>query len=222
MANKSAITEGLKLSESIDGRSGNDTIKLWESHREQAMLWRALALLQIPSTSLAILAALVMYFFADTIIQVPQKPQPGYYSVKELPDSAFINVAHEVVNLLATYQPERVELQYSLAKKYLWEPALSKVQEIMNGELLAIKQTQRSVLFMIVPSLTRVQRDDANSKVVVILRGSRYKIINMNALPPEDATWEVQMTTIPRNVSNEYGIVVTGLVLKTGKNTDKI
>ena len=83
----------IKQLEKVAGRAGSDTIRLWEGYKEQAFFWRALALIQVPATALAITAALVMYFLADTIIEVPEHPQPGYYSVKQLPDSQFINVA---------------------------------------------------------------------------------------------------------------------------------
>lgn len=200
--------------DTVEGRAGSDTIRLWEGYKEQAFLWRTIALVQIPTTGLAILAALVMFFFADTVIEVPPKPHPGYYSVKELPDSAFTNVAQEVVNLLASYQPDRIDLQYHTARKYLWEPALSQVQKFMNDEIPTVKNLRRSQLFLIIPGLTRVQRDTENDLVEVSLFGTRHKLLAASPIESDDLVYEVQMKTIPRNVSNEYGIVVTGIKLR--------
>ena len=70
MAKKSVnIKHDLKQLERVAGRAGSDTIRLWEGYREQAYLWRALALIQMPSTALSIAAALIMYLIADTIIE---------------------------------------------------------------------------------------------------------------------------------------------------------
>ena len=201
----------------VEGRAGADTIRLWEGYKEQAVLWRTIALLQIPTTFLAILAALILWLYADTVIEVPPKPHPGFYSVKELPDSAFINVAQEVVNLIATYQPERILLQYNTARKYLWEPALSNMQQYMNTEIPTTIDMKRSQLFLIVPSLTKVQRDDEGGVIVVSLQGTRHKLIGTKALDPEDYIYDIEMKTIPRNMSNEYGIVVTGIRIRAAE-----
>lgn len=222
------LREGVEQLERVEGRSGADTIRLWEGFREQAVLWRALALLQIPTTALAILAALIMFKYSDTIIEVPPQPQPGIYSVKELPDSAFINVSQEVVNLIATFQPDRVELQYGMARKYLWEPALTAVQQYMKETIPQIKQTRKSQIFMINPSLTRVERKDDRQEVVVSLRGVLHKLIGSQGLSnrekglaPEDRVYEISMTTIPRNEANEYGIVVRGIKVLTPTATEE-
>ena len=38
-------------------RSQNDTIRLWENYKDQAMMWRALSLIQLPTTFIAIIFA---------------------------------------------------------------------------------------------------------------------------------------------------------------------
>jgi hypothetical protein len=75
---RGSFKAGLGPLERVAGRAGSDTIRLWEGYREQAFLWRAIALFQIPATALSILAAIIMYFFSDTIIEVPATPQPGF------------------------------------------------------------------------------------------------------------------------------------------------
>ena len=150
MAKKSVnIKHDLKQLERVAGRAGSDTIRLWEGYREQAYLWRALALIQMPSTALSIAAALIMYLIADTIIEVPERPQPGYYSVRQLPDSQFVNAATQVVNLITTYQPAVARRQFKTARKFLWEPALTEFEGTMMGsELQTIEETKRSQMFL--------------------------------------------------------------------------
>ncbi len=136
-----SIADGLKDVEKTPTRTGADTVRLWERYRDQALLWRALALLQIPTTFLAIGAALIMFFFADTVIQVPEKPEPGMYSVKQLPDAQFISAATRVVNSIATYQPETARIQFTDTRKMLWQPALGKFdEEMMQKEIQAIEE----------------------------------------------------------------------------------
>ena len=212
---RSSLKQDVRQLERVGGRAGADTIRLWEGYRDQAFLWRALALLQMPATALAISAALIMYFFADTVIEVPQRPQPGHYSVKQLPDSEFISVATEVVNLIASYQPAVARQQFSTARKYLWEPALSVFeQEMMTNELRTIEETVRSQLFFINKSQIKVERFAELDKVVVRLPGTRQKLIGNKPLPQDEIVYYVKMTTIPRNVHNEFGIVIIDIKLR--------
>jgi hypothetical protein len=213
--NSANLKHDLRQLERVGGRAGTDTIRLWEGYREQAYLWRALALLQMPSTALSIAAALVMYFFADTIIEVPERPQPGYYSVRQLPDSQFINAATSVVNLIGTYQPAVARRQFKTARKYLWEPALTVFEETMMGsELRTIEETKRSQMFFINPRLIKVERFPELDKVIVRIPGVRLKLIGNKPLPADQMVYYVKMTTIPRNVHNEYGIVVIDIRLR--------
>lgn len=209
------VKQDLKQLERVAGRAGSDTIRLWEGYKEQAFFWRALALIQVPGTALAIAAALVMYFLADTIIEVPEHPQPGFYSVKQLPDSQFINVAREVVNLISTYQPAVARKQFKTARKYLWEPALSQFESVMlQSELNAIEGTKRSQMFFINPRLIQVVRSPEEDTVAVRIPGLRQKLIGDKPLAPDELVYYIKMTTIPRNVHNEYGIVVTDIHLR--------
>ncbi len=216
MAKKAVnIKHDLKQLERVAGRAGSDTIRLWEGYREQAYLWRALALIQMPSTALSIAAALIMYLIADTIIEVPERPQPGYYSVRQLPDSQFVNAATQVVNLISTYQPAVARRQFKTARKFLWEPALTEFEgTMMNSELQTIEETKRSQMFFINPRLIKVERFPELDKVVVRVPGVRLKLIGNKPLPADEVVYYVKMTTIPRNVHNEYGIVVTDMRLR--------
>ena len=209
------LKNDVKQLERVAGRAGSDTIRLWEGYREQAYLWRALAILQMPATALSIAAALIMYFFADTIIEVPERPQPGYYSVRQLPDSQFINAATSVANLIATYQPAVARRQFKTARKYLWEPALTAFEETMMGsEIKAIEETKRSQMYFINPRLIKVERFPEIDTVVVRIPGVRQKLIGNQPLPADEIVYYVKMTTIPRNFHNEYGIVVVDIHLR--------
>ncbi|MDD2943489.1 MAG: TraE/TraK family type IV conjugative transfer system protein [bacterium] len=221
---KGAVNKGMDQLQRVEGRAGSDTLKLWEGYREQAYLWRAIALLQMPATALAVFAALVMFFFADTVIQVPSRPQPGYYSVRELPDTAFIDVATEVVSLLGNYQPARAEYQYQMVQRFLWEPALTDFQKRMPVEIDKIITTGRSQMFLINPQLVKVQRDPSGEYVTVTLRGDRHKMIRRQKLERDVLEFYVKMTTIPRNISNAYGIVVVqlGMNKPSAKELDDI
>ena len=201
--------------ERVDGRAGADTIRLWEGYRDQAYLWRALCLLQMPAMALSLAAALLMYLFADTIIDVPERPLPGYYPAHNLPDSHFIDAAMTVVNLVATYQPAIARRQFKTAKKYLWEPALTAFEEtMMTSEIQAIEETKRSQIFFVNQRLIKVERFPEFEQVVVRLPGIRQKLIGNKPLPADEMVYYVKMTTVPRTVSNEYGVVITDIRLR--------
>ncbi|MBL7663145.1 hypothetical protein JNK13_10385 [bacterium] len=209
--------------ERIAGRAGADTIRLWESYRDQAYMWRALAMIQIPTTFVAIAAALIMYFFADTVIEVPERPQPGNYSVKQLPDSEFTSVATEVVNLIGSYQPATARRQFSTARKYLWEPALTLFEEkMMKDELRTVEETGRSQIFYVDPNQTKITRFPEQDKVEVRVQGNRLKLIGDKPLPADYLAYYITMTTIPRNEHNEYGIVVIDVKLRKLEQTNEL
>lgn len=204
-----AMKKDLKSLSIVDGKEEADTLRLWDRYKEQALMWRALFLIQFPVTFIALIALLIVYLSADTIVEVPERPQPGQYSLKQLPDSEFINVATQVVNLISSYQQFTARPQFSLARKYLWEPALSQFEtEMMNDELRIVEQTSRSQMFFIDKSQIKVERHPELDKLIVRIPGIRQKLIGGSALPPDEMVYYLKLTTIPRNNFNEYGIVV--------------
>src|SRR6185436_12529117 len=98
----------------------NDTLRLWEGHREQATLWRAIALLQIPATVCALVFSMMIWGTRQITLNVPSKPLPGIYVAQDIPDSEFINVAQGYINLIGTYQPAIVRRQFEEARKMIW------------------------------------------------------------------------------------------------------
>jgi hypothetical protein len=194
-----------------EAKTDNDTVRLWENYREQALLWRALALLQMPGTFIALFFALVMWWNRETILNVPAKPLPGYYSASEIPDAEFISAATEWVNLVATYQPIVAQKQFEEAAKVLVEPMLTRFKtEMMDQELEAIRNTMRTQAYYIDPTQTTLGRDE-ESNVIVTLIGTRLKIVAAQELPETIVQFRITMTTQPRNKVNEFGIVITNV-----------
>ncbi len=203
----------------VPGRSGSDTVKLWERYKRKSLFWRSLTLLQFPISAVLIVSSIYFISSAETIVDVPDKPEPGTYSVTKLPDAEFISVAQSVLNLIETYQPYTANNQFRTARKFLWEPALSDFDRNYlsgkNGALKAIRELGKSQQFRMDAARVRIQRFDDH--VVVKLPGFRYKLLQNRHLRPELAEWYIKMTTIPRNLHNEYGIVITDMKLREGQ-----
>jgi hypothetical protein len=194
-------------------RSGNDTIRLWENYKDQALMWRSIALLQMPTTMVALIFSLVMWSTREITLQVPSKPLPGQYSVQDIPDAEFINVANDYINLIATYQPGTARKQFSAARAMLQEPLYTKFgEEMMGSELSAIENTSRTQVLFVDPLKTRVEREGANVTITVI--GERVKSIAGSELPTVTSRFRVTMTTQPRNQINPYGIVIRSVNFK--------
>lgn len=216
------LVNDLTAQERLEGRTGADTIRLWENFKEQAYLWRAIAILQMPATFLALLGWLIVFMTADITIEPPENPQPGRYSVKQMPDSEFLRAATDIVNLIATYQPMTAEAQFRKARTKLWEPALSEFEARMiginerdtNSEIWAISSSHRSQVFLVNNDLVRVQRFPNKDIAVVRLPGTVQRIISNEPLKSEEIVYYVKMTTIPRSAYNESGIVVIDIRLK--------
>lgn len=157
------------------------------------------------------ISALIFFTNADTVVEVPRKPEPGTYSVNRLPDAEYISVAQSLVNMLETYQPYTARRQFEAARKFLYEPALSTFDgDYMEGDnpmLETIETLGRTQQFRIDAARVRISRH-GNKFVIVRLPGVRYKMFGEKPLAPEKSVWSVKMTTIPKNLYNEYGVVV--------------
>lgn len=207
---KQATDKLLKDSQIIEARSNDDTIRLWESYRDQATMWRALALLQIPATFIAIIFALIIWQTRSISLNVPARPQPGQYAVQQLHNVEFIEAATEFVNLVASYQPAIATKQFERASEMVMEPLLSRFKtEQLGNELRAIVTTSRSQMFFVDPTLTEVLR--TGDEVHVSLVGSRQKVIAGRALPLLRTRYTITMRTVPRNAVNPLGIVITNM-----------
>ena len=201
----------LKETRFREAKRDTDTVRLWENYKEQALLWRALALLQIPATFAAIIFAMITYWNATTILNVPAKPLPGYYAASEIPDAEFISAATDFVNLIATYQTFTARRQFQEASKLLFEPMLARFEADMLGrELTAIENTRRTQIYFIDPTKTEIIRNYDDS-VTITLVGERQKIVAGEVLPNVMTQFRVTMNTIPRTVLNQYGIVITNI-----------
>jgi hypothetical protein len=198
-------------SQVTESRGDADTIRLWETYRDQAILWRSMAILQIPATFIALLFALFVWNGRTQVINVPQKPLPGFHEVGEIPDDEFINSATEYINLVSTYTTANARRQFREAMDLIREPMLTQFQkEMMEDELRVIESSQRTQLFFVDPTKTIVRRETPRV-VAVWLMGERSKFIAGRELRPSNTVYKVLMTTVPRNKINPYGIMITSV-----------
>lgn len=202
-------------------RDKSDTIRLWENYKDQALMWRSLALIQIPATLAAIIFSIIMWSTREITLSVPSKPMPGIYAAQDIPDNEFVNVATDYINLIATYQPGTARKQFEAAAAMLKEPLLSKFrEEMINSELGAIEGSARTQVFYVDPLKGSVIRQ--GNQVIVTIIGERIKYIAGQELPPVTSRFRVTMTTIPRNVINPYGIVITSVTFKSNIKGEQI
>jgi len=214
MAKASQVAKDIiKSSELIDSRGETDTLRLWENYRDQALLWRSIAILQIPTTLIMTLFSFYIWGTREVILNVPRTPLPGLYASQEIPDSEFIDSATSFINLIATYQPAVARRQFIKARDNLKEPMLANFDQDMIGtELKAIENTNRTQLFFVNPTKTSLERQD--NHVLVTMIGDRLKIVAGKQLPVVVTKFTVSMTTIPRNDINPYGIVIDNVSLQ--------
>ena len=206
--------ESLATIENVDGRAGADTFRLWENYKEQALLWRIIAIAQLPIALTAIIFGLVVYLTSDIVIEPPETPQPGMYSVKQLPDSEFLKVATDVINLIATYHPYTAEKQFRKAREFLWEPALSEFEQaFIKKRVKEIDEGSRSQAFMINHDLVQVRRYPTLDMVIVRIPGTRLSLLGRKPLDDEIAFY-LKMTTIPKSAYNPSGIIIFDVRIK--------
>lgn len=198
----------------IDANTNNDTIRIWENYRDQAMLWRGIALLQIAVTFICVIAAVFFYLNRNITLNVPSKPLPGYYPANEVPESEYIDVATNFVNLISTYQYRTAERQFLFASEHLVDPFLSKFQqEMLKTELKLIQQTQRTQLLMIEQDDTKVKKL-ANNQVQVVFIAFRTKSIAGKEYETQEMKYTVNLTTVPRNKFNPYGVMINDVEIE--------
>ena len=191
-------------------RGTSDTVKIWEGYRDQALMWRALVLLQFPITLTALVLTVLIWQGRITEVTVPEKPAPGIYHPSEIPDKMFVEHATGFVNLVASYTPSIARRQFSSAREKLLEPLLSKfTTEIMGDELKTIESTNRSQIYFIDPTKTQISRGEGGVEISFV--GDRLKTIAERNLPSVVSQYIVTMKTIPRNDINPYGIIITNV-----------
>jgi len=207
---KSVVKKTVDNARVQEVRGTSDTVKIWEGYRDQALMWRALVLLQFPVTLSALIVAILIWQGRVTEVTVPEKPAPGIYHPREIPDKMFVEHATGFVNLVASYTPAIARRQFTAAREKLLEPLLSKfTQEIMGDELKTIESTNRSQIYFIDPTRTQVVRTENGVEVSFI--GDRLKTIADRNLPTAVSQYIVTMKTIPRNDINPYGIIITNV-----------
>ena len=214
---------GRKIEDSIGDKE--QLVPIMAGYREQSYMWRAIALLQIPITAIAILVAIIMYATADTIVDVEPRPAPGYYLVDQIPDNEFVKVAMDFVNLISSYNPTVAERQFNTALGYLKEPEYSNFRnrflDVRGGnqtELEQIRQIQRARMFFVNRDLIIVRRipqqDPHDDEVEVRLPGTRITFVNGVKQNPMMVANYVTMQTMSKNTLNPNGIVIAKYELK--------
>jgi hypothetical protein len=194
-------------------KSEADTLRLWELYQDQAYLWRAIALLQIPATLLLLIFAMWVYGNRTIMLNIPQKPAPGQYSIDQVIDPILVDAATDFVNLIGSYTPKSARSQFIEAEKRVVEPLLSTfTEQMIEGDLKAIEQTQRTQVFFADPSKTVIER--GRNGATVTFEGDRLKIVAGVEAPYSTWLYHVTLETRPRHALNEYGVVVTGLHLE--------
>lgn len=204
------VKEAVKSTELRRPQRESDTLRLWEAYLDQAVLWRAIALLQIPSTLMLLAFSMWLYYNRTIILDVPQKPLPGQYTVDQLTDPIIQDAATDFVNLISNYTPKTARRQMIEAEQQVVEPLLTTfTQDMIETDLKAIEQTQRTQLFLIDPTKTSLTRGRGNA--TVMFEGDRIKIVAGKEFPASTWRYYITLETRPRNRLNEYGVVVTGI-----------
>jgi hypothetical protein len=219
---ESAVHDGSLKSELIRDTAirpvgeASDTLRLWEGYQEQATLWRAIALLQVPVTVAALVVAILLWTTRSITLTVPVKPLPGTYLAREIPDTEFVDFATRYINLVATYQPAVAPRQYAEARRFLWNPYLEIFdRDFIEAELKAINTTNRTQIFFIDPTKTTITRGGSDDRAIEVgFTGDRYKMIAGKDAPTKTTLYTITMTTVPRNDVSPYGIVITNVVFK--------
>ncbi len=217
MKAKASVKELIQKADVLDSKHGSDTIRVWESYREQANLWRAISILQIPTSFIALIFAWFIWNNRSVTLNVPPKPLPGVYQIQEIPDSEFIDAATNFINLVATYQHRSARRQFTRAHELVISPFLEEFEkDFLITELKTIENTSRSQAFFIDPS--QISIDRLGQIVKVSLIGDRMKIVAGKELDPIQTKFTITLRTIPRNDLNPYGIVIAGLAYENLKS----
>lgn len=191
-----------------EGRRENDTIRLWEGYKDQAILWRTLTLLQLPVTAALVIFCLVLWSTRTVKVLAPAEAKPGTVAIADIPDNHFVDMATDFINLIGTYRWATAERQFQEARKFLIEPTLTRFdQEIYGSELRAIQATNRSQFLFVDPSKTKLERK--RDEVTVTFTGDRQKYVSGKEIPSSELTITLTMKTIPKNVLNPLGIVIS-------------
>ncbi len=199
-------------------KRGEDTIRIWEGYKEQAVLWRALSIIQLLATTAISILCIILWQTRSITLSVPQRPVPGQYNTQEIPDADFIEAANSFISLLATFQPYVAEPQFNRAAMMLHNSFLDKFTEtFLVNELKAIKATSLSQVYFIDPMKTQIERT-RNNIVKVTFYGKRHKYIGGQEVEPVGTRYDITLTTLPRNDLNPLGIVILDLSMEKISN----
>jgi len=152
-----------------------------------------------------LVAAVAAYCYSSTVIEVPKPPMPGS-SVEMRTDSQYINFATNFAQLIGTYSHLNAPPQFKHANRYFWGTE-QHVQTLADA-LSAAVDTAHDQIFR--PNLDKVRVFHFPE-----LDRTEVRIPGMiSRTPPgkescNTAELKLTMTSIPRNILDESGIVVT-------------
>jgi len=191
-----------------------ELLRMVDRYKVQGHFCRFLSLLQFP-----IILALTLYFItrylgADTLVKVPEPPVPGEILQDKIPDKEYINTAQNIINLIGTYQPTTARDQFESARDFFLDSAVTSFDETqMNSELITAEESDISQRLDVYNY--KIVRQ-ANGAAQVCLSGSRQKIVDRNALPPQDVTYCLSFVIDEPFEGSPFGIAVNAFTQKLG------
>jgi len=84
----------------------------------------------------------------------------------------------------------------------------------MIDDLKEINDTKRTQVFFVSDGQVKIERRPDLDVVIVRIPGTRQRMMGRKPLPAEELVYYVTMSTIPRNTQNQYGIIITSVILK--------
>jgi hypothetical protein len=202
----------------LDTRVDERQIRRWEIWE---MFWRYLALIQLLVILYCVYYFLTRYFNGDTIINVESRNPPGKYAVTEIASSDFINQGIEVLNLIATYQPNTVADQFKAAKHILTGEALAKFEaESIAQEMPSVERSGMTQIFSVESLYATAERDDEKNTVKVRIPGIREKFIGRNLQSREEVLYSLEEVVGEPSPNNEYGLLISKIAVEARPLSD--
>ena len=137
------------------------------------------------------------------------RPPPancGYGSCpRPIPAAAWMKRAKYIIDLLANYSPDSRLERFSEAKKYLWEPVLTDIEEY---EANPDKNSFSSEFVPSSKEAYEISYEEQTGIAAARLNGTLTKKENGKIITQLQVTYLVKMAHIPRTSQNNDGIIV--------------
>lgn len=171
--------------------------------------WRLFFIAQVGATVFALYFCFTNFFGQQLRLHVEDKLLDGRYPVVQVPDYEIKEFAYDFVALNANYNPFNAENNFKEGRKYLIGPALEKYdREVLNQELRAIRDSDRSQVMEINPARTKIVRDEPGS-VTIMIEGQRSKIVKRSTLPPAALRYRLKVEVTEGEAKNRLGLMIS-------------